>query len=145
MSASLRVGTVSVFWVLLIAAFVFADGGFAINGPYSAELWPSHLRATGMGSAYGFGGLGKITGPLGLALIVGSSNFIEPAAMLRAISPAFVYLGAWYALAGLAYGIFGFETKGRSYEQIDQILQPGSSAMHDAPNPKHGAEITPRN
>jgi len=146
MAASLRVGSVSVFWLLLIAAFVFADGGFAINGPYSAELWPSHLRATGMGSAYGFGGLGKITGPLGLALIVGSSNFIDPTAMLSAIRPAFLYLGSWYALAGLAYGIFGFETKGRSYDQIDQILQSGSSVMDNTVTSKPRAEASaPKN
>ncbi|MGH9375116.1 MAG: MFS transporter [Terriglobia bacterium] len=144
-SASLHIGTVSLFWLLLIAAFVFADGGFAINGPYSAELWPSHLRATGMGSAYGFGSLGKIIGPLGLALIVGSSNFIEPAAMLGAIKPAFLYLGSWYAVAGVAYGIFGFETKGRTYEQIDDILQHKSSVMQSARISKHDAEAaTPR-
>ena len=41
-------------------AMFFADGGFAIVGPYAAEVWPSHLRTSGMGSAYGFGGIGKI-------------------------------------------------------------------------------------
>ena len=53
----------SAFWLILAAAFFFADGGFAIVGPYAAEVWPSHLRTTGMGSAYGFGGIGKIIGP----------------------------------------------------------------------------------
>ena len=68
----------SAFWLILIAAFFFADGGFAIVGPYAAEIWPSHLRTTGMGSAYGFGGIGKIIGPVGLALIVGSGNYLKP-------------------------------------------------------------------
>ena len=62
---------VSAFWLILAAAMFFADGGFAIVGPYAAEVWPSHLQTTGMGSAYGFGGIGKIMGPVGLALIVG--------------------------------------------------------------------------
>ena len=40
-----------------------------------------------MGSAYGFGGLGKVIGPLGLALIVGSSNIITPKASVAALLP----------------------------------------------------------
>src|ERR1700686_3654414 len=50
---------VAAFWLLLAVTFFFADGGFAIVGPYAAEVWPSHLRTSGMGSAYGFGGMCK--------------------------------------------------------------------------------------
>jgi len=39
-----------------------------------AEIWPSRLRASGMGLAYGAGNLGKFIGPAGLAVIAGSSN-----------------------------------------------------------------------
>lgn len=114
---------VSAFWVLLICAFFFADGGFAIVGPYAAEVWPSHLRTSGMGSAYGFGGLGKIIGPLGLALVVGSSNVVKPEATLDAIQPAFLYLASWFVMAGAVYYFFGIETKGRSIEEIDRDLK----------------------
>lgn len=113
----------SAFWLILAAAMFFADGGFAIVGPYAAEVWPSHLRTTGMGSAYGFGGIGKIIGPLGLAMIVGSSNFVKPDVPLTAIPMAFAYLGAWFALAGVIYYFFGIETKGKSIEQIDRELK----------------------
>jgi len=116
------VGGISAFWLILIAAYFFADGGFAVVGPYAAEVWPSHLRTSGMGSAYGFGGVGKIIGPLGLALIVGSHNFVKPDVPLNAIPTAFCYLGAWYILAGAVYLLLGFETKGRSIEQIDRAL-----------------------
>jgi putative MFS transporter len=115
-------GSVSLFWLLLIVNNAFADGGFAIVGPYSAEVWPVALRTTGMGSAYGFGGLGKVIGPLGLALIVGSSNIITPKASVAALLPSFSYLSAWFALAGLAYIFIGMETKGRSLEMIEQAL-----------------------
>src|SRR5258708_34259811 len=81
-------GTVSLFWLILIVNNAFADGGFAIVGPYSAEVWPVALRTTGMGSAYGFGGLGKGIGPLGLALIGGSSNIITPKASAPALLAA---------------------------------------------------------
>lgn len=116
-------GTVSMFWLLTIAAYFFADGGFAIVGPYAAEIWPAGLRASGMGSAYGFGGLGKIIGPLGLALIAGSSNIVTPQASVAAIVPAFIYLAGWYVLAGVVYYFFGIETKGRSIESIDGELE----------------------
>ena len=114
---------VSAFWLLLIIAFFFADGGFAVVGPYAAEVWPSHLRTSGMGSAYGFGGIGKIIGPLGLALVVGSSNVVKPEATLGAIQPAFLYLASWFVLAGAVYLFLGIETKGRTIEEIDRSLK----------------------
>ena len=125
LAAQLRsafIGTVSAFWLMMIATYFFADGGFAIVGPYAAEVWPARLRASGMGSAYGFGGIGKIIGPLGLALIAGSSNIVTPEASVAKIVPAFLYLAFWFVLAGLVYGCWGMETRGRSIEQIDTEL-----------------------
>jgi putative MFS transporter len=112
----------SAFWLILAAAMFFADGGFAIVGPYGAEIWPSHLKTSGMGSAYGFGGIGKILGPVGLALIVGSSNYLKPDVPLTAIPTAFLYLGCWFLMAGVVYYFFGLETRGKSNEQIDREL-----------------------
>jgi MFS transporter, putative metabolite:H+ symporter len=116
-------GAISVFWLMLIVTYFFADGGFAIVGPYAAEVWPSRLRASGMGASYGFGGVGKIIGPLGLALIVGSSNIVKPEASVDKIVPAFIYLGVWFAVAGLVYGFFGMETRGHTIVQIDIELE----------------------
>jgi MFS transporter, putative metabolite:H+ symporter len=127
------IGTVSVFWLLMIVTWFFGDGGFAIVGPYAAEVWPADLRTSGMGSAYGFGGIGKIIGPLGLALIVGSSNVVTPQASVAAIVPAFIYLGAWFALAGAVYYFLGIETKGRSIEEIDDaLIKPAPAQPHAA-------------
>src|SRR4029450_3241551 len=112
----------SAFWLILAAAMFFVDGGFAIVGPYAAEIWPSHLKTSGMGSAYGFGGIGKILGPVGLALIVGSSNYLKPDVPLTQIPTAFLYLGCWFLMAGVVYYFFGLETKGKSLEQIDREL-----------------------
>jgi putative MFS transporter len=113
---------VSAFWLILAATMFFADGGFAIVGPYAAEIWPSHLKTSGMGSAYGFGGIGKILGPVGLAVIVGSGNYLKPDVPLTDIPKAFVYLGCWFLMAGVVYYFFGLETKGKSLEQIDREL-----------------------
>ena len=112
----------SAFWLILGATFYFADGGFAIVGPYAAEVWPSHLRTSGMGSAYGFGGIGKIIGPVGLALIVGSNNYLKPDVPLTDIPKAFLYLGCWFLMAGVIYYFLGIETRGKSIEEIDKEL-----------------------
>jgi MFS transporter, putative metabolite:H+ symporter len=121
-------GGISLFWMVLIVYNAFGDGGFAVVGPYAAEVWPASLRATGMGSAYGFGGIGKVIGPWGLAMIVGSSNVISPKASVAALLPAYAYLAAWFVLAGVAYLVLGFETKGRSLEMIEQSLDASHHA-----------------
>ena len=133
---SVFIGSVSVFLLLLIANYAFADGGFAIVGPYSAEVWPVALRTTGMGSAYGFGGLGKVIGPLGLALIVGSSDIITPKASVAALVPAFSYLAGFFALAGLAYIFIGKETKGQSLETIERDLDKARATDLPAAKPE---------
>src|ERR1700752_2173205 len=130
-------GDWSAFWLILAAAFFFADGGFAIVGPYAAEIWPSHLRTSGMGSAYGFGGIGKILGPVGLALIVGSHNYLKPDVPLEPIPTAFLYLRCWFLMAGVVYYFFGIETKGKSIEEIDRELMNATSAI-----PEVGAKRT---
>jgi MFS transporter, putative metabolite:H+ symporter len=115
------IGAVSLFWLFIVANRFFGDGGFAVLGPYSAEVWPAGLRSSGMGSAYGFASIGKIIGPLGLALIIGSSNVIKPEASIAMIGPAFLYLAGWMVMSGIVF-FFAIETKGRTIEEIDQAL-----------------------
>ena len=101
------------------AALVLADSSFAVLALYTSELWPSRLRGRGNGISYGLGGIGKIMGPLGLAVAVGSSNLIRPAATVDSILPAFGYLAAMFAIAGFFYIFVARETKGRTFEEID--------------------------
>src|SRR4051794_32610667 len=127
------IGTISVFWLAIVIGAFFFDGGFAVIGPYLAEVWPIRLRTTGMGAAYGFGGIGKIIGPLGLALIVGSDNMITPKATLDAIGPSFIYFTAWMLVCGCAFMFFGFETRGASIGAIDRSLeQPETARAQEA-------------
>jgi putative MFS transporter len=116
------VGTVSVFFVLIMVQRFFGDASYAIIGPYIAEVWPNRLRASGMGFSYGIGNLGKVIGPLGLALIVGSSNYVSPKLTIDAIFPALLFLAFWYGQAGLVFLLLGIETKGRSIEEIGSAL-----------------------
>ena len=118
---NVMIGSVSLFWLMIVCADFFYDGGFAVIGPYMAEVWPTRLRTTGMGSAYGFGGLGKIIGPLGLALMIGASDVIKPQATVAAIVPGFLYFAGWMALCGCAFLFFGFETGRQSLTEIDAV------------------------
>ena len=76
----------------------------------------------------GFGGIGKIIGPLGLALIVGTSDIVTPKATLDAIVPSFMYFTAWLVLCGCAFLFFGFETGKQSISAIDGALNDATPA-----------------
>src|SRR5215472_12293969 len=127
------IGTVSVFFVLIMIQRFFGDASYAIIGPYIAEVWPNRLRASGMGFSYGIGNLGKIIGPLGLALIVGSSNYVSPKVTLDALFPALLFLAFWYGQAGLVFAFLGSETRGRSIEEINSALDANAPHRRAAP------------
>ncbi len=131
LSHDVFIGALSLFWVLLIVIDFFREGCWAIIAPYSAEIWPARLRATGMGSAYGFGGLGKVIGPLGLAVIVGTSNIITPRASIDALLPACVYLASCFVVVSLVFLCVAKETKGRTLEAIERDLE-GQTAANSA-------------
>jgi putative MFS transporter len=131
-------GLAPYFWMFFLATFFFCDGSFAISGPYTTEIWPVRLRAAGSGWSYGTGSLGKILGPLGLAVIVGSSDVLAPKATLAAIVPAFLYLGSWLVLAGLTYVFLAQETRGQTLENIETRLED------QAPMPqRRSADVRP--
>jgi MFS transporter, putative metabolite:H+ symporter len=116
------IGAVSMFYVMILVQQFFGSGSYAIIGPYMAEVWPSKLRASGMGVGYGVGNLGKFIGPAGLAVIAGSANMVSPKATLDALIPGMNYFAFWYVVAALAIWFIGFETRGRTIEEIDGDL-----------------------
>jgi putative MFS transporter len=126
--ANVYIGTVSLFYVMILAQSFFGSGNYAIVGPYMAEVWPSKLRASGMGLGYGFGNLGKFIGPAGLAVIAGSDNFVTPKATLDALIPAMNYFGFWYLVAAAAIWFIGIETRGRTISEIDGALTGSTEA-----------------
>jgi MFS transporter, putative metabolite:H+ symporter len=119
---SVFIGAVSIFYVMLLLHSFFGSGNYSIVGPYMGELWPGRLRGSGMGFVYGIGNLGKFIGPAGLALIAGSSNYVKPEATLDALIPGFLYFAFWYVLGAFAFWFIGFETRGRSIDEIDSAL-----------------------
>src|SRR5713101_7306226 len=120
------IGGASLFYALLVASTFFGSANYTVVGPYMAEIWPARLRASGMGLSYGVGNCGKFIGPLGLAVIMGGGDLIKPAAPnLVMLGPAFVYFASWYILGLIGFWVFGFEPKGRTFDEID--------AEHDRP------------
>jgi len=119
---NIYVGSVSMYFLLIMLFSFVAGGNFVIVFPYMSEIWPAKLRASGFGVVYGTSSLGKIIGPAGLALIAGASNFVAPKATLTAMVPTFAYFASWYILAIVAFLFIGIETKGRTIEELDTAL-----------------------
>jgi MFS transporter, putative metabolite:H+ symporter len=111
---SVFVAGISLFWVAIIVADFFGDGGYGNFSPYASEVWPSWLRAHGMAAGQVASGIGKIAGPAGLAVLAGSGNLITPQATVRAITPACIYLAVAAALILVPLALIGLETAGRA-------------------------------
>jgi putative MFS transporter len=107
------VGSVPLFLVFLIVGALFFDGGFSNLGPYPAEIFPVQLSGRAVGLAQFANGVGKILGPLCLALIAGADNFVNPHATASAVMPAFIFLAGAGLLVGLAFTFLGVEPHGR--------------------------------
>jgi MFS transporter, putative metabolite:H+ symporter len=119
---SFFIGTASVFYLMLLINNFFGSGNMSVVGPYQAEVWPSKLRASGMGLGYGFANLGKFIGPAGLAIIAGSSNLMTPKATIDALVPGMNFFAIWFLIGAFAVWFIGFETKGRTLAEIDNDL-----------------------
>jgi MFS transporter, putative metabolite:H+ symporter len=131
------IDTWSLFYMLFIAQSFFGSANYTVVGPYMAEIWPARLRASGMGLSYGVGNCGKFLGPLGLALIMGAGDVIKPAAPnLAMLGPAFAYFASWYVLGLIGFWVFGYEPRGRTFDEIDSALDaPARSAARSARAP----------
>jgi putative MFS transporter len=125
---NLYLGSVSMYFLLIMLHTFVAGGNFAIVFPYMSEIWPAKLRASGFGVVYGTSGLGKFIGPAGLAFIAGTSNYVAPKATLAALVPAFAYFTKWYILAVVAFLFIGIETNRRSFEELDTVLADPAAA-----------------
>jgi len=103
---------VPVFLLCLIAGAIFYDGGASNTSPYGTELFPVRLAGLGGGVVQMVSGLGKLIGPIILALIAGSGNLLSPQATQDAITPGFLTLAA-FSVAGLLVTLMlRYETNG---------------------------------
>jgi putative MFS transporter len=117
--------------ILLCASTFFIEGGFANFAPYTVERYGVRLgaRASGLGQAAN--GVGKIVGPLSLALIAGSSNVVSPQATSDAVLPAYLFLAFCMLLVGLSFVFLGVETHGKAMGVSDEerTIEPRGVAV----------------
>jgi putative MFS transporter len=84
-----------------------------------------------MGSAYGMGGIGRIFGPMILALFAGSTNLVLPKATTDAIGPAYIFFAFCGAALIVTY-YFGIETRKKSIAEIEDMLGGPDSRLKKA-------------
>ncbi|HXA25270.1 MAG TPA: MFS transporter [Acetobacteraceae bacterium] len=108
--------------VFLCCSTFGIDGSFSNLAPYTVEVFGVRLGARSSGLGQAANGVGKILGPLSLALIAGTGNIVSPHATADAVMPAFMFLGFAMVLVGLSFTILGVETHGapmRLHEQME--------------------------
>ncbi len=101
----------TVFSVLTVILLVGLSGMISMLPPYSVELYPTKLRATGGGLTAGSSKLGGVLGPQIIAMILISF----PGFMVPAIAVAVPLL-----IAAVALWVNGRETSGRRLEEIHE-------------------------
>src|SRR4029077_360989 len=106
-------GGFPVFIILIAASAFFVEGGFSNLAPYTVEQYGVSLGARSSGLGQAANGVGKIVGPLALAVIAGSDNIIAPQATADAVFPAFMFLAVAMLGVALGYVFLGIETHGR--------------------------------
>jgi MFS transporter, putative metabolite:H+ symporter len=129
-------GGVPLMVILLCASTFFVEGGFSNLAPYTVESYGVRLGARSSGLGQAANGVGKIIGPLSLALIAGSGNIVSPQATADAVFPAYVFLAACMVLVALSFAILGVETHGRAMAVDDQqapAARPRRAVLHPEP------------
>jgi len=108
-------GSAALTLLTFTIAVFFATTAWVSAYPTFTELFPTHLRATGVGASVAVGRVGAIVGSVVLA----------QAASLFGIWSAFLTLGALWSIGAVAAGIWwlrGIEARGMSLEALTRAL-----------------------
>jgi MFS transporter, putative metabolite:H+ symporter len=132
-SGDTEIAGVPLFLLALIPAAFFVDGGFANLAPYTPEVFPTSLRTHGMGLAWAVSGVGRIIGPLVIALVAGTGDLVDPKATLDALAPSFLFLAAASLLVGIGFLLVRLEPHGRDLETLSAEL--AEEAAHPTGGP----------
>ncbi|MFJ9389998.1 MFS transporter [Nocardioides sp. NPDC101246] len=97
------------FWSAASAMFIFAVN-LALY-VYTAELYPTRMRALGVSVGGAFGRLGIIVGPLVVGGLIGRGF---------SIADVFIVMGAVAVVGALTTVVFAVETRERTLEEISQ-------------------------
>lgn len=104
----------AVLAVFTVAAF-FATCAWVSAYPTFSELFPTHLRATGVGASVGVGRIGAVVGQVLLAATATALN----------LTSMFVLLGGFWligSIAGALWWRYGVEARGQNLEALAAAL-----------------------
>jgi putative MFS transporter len=110
---SVFVGSFPLFVLLLMGTNLFMQGGFTNLAPYNIEVFGVRLGARAAGLNQASNGIGKVLGPLLLALSAGTGSALTPHATEDAILPAFLVLSICALAISIAITFLGPETHGK--------------------------------
>lgn len=93
-----------------VAVSFFIQTFAALMYAYTPELYPTALRNTGSGFAYGTGRLANIVGPLIVAAVYSGAGYVW----------VFVYISACWVVVAVAIGVFGPRTGSVALEGLQE-------------------------
>lgn len=112
----------AVFSLLTVLLLIGSSGMIAMLSPYSAELYPTKLRATGAGVTASSSKVGGVVGPSAVAVILTASPGLAVPALTLTVPLLAAAVTLW---------VNGRETSGRRLEEIQQTV-PQSDACRAA-------------
>ncbi|WAM19908.1 MFS transporter [Rhodococcus sp. JS3073] len=125
------VSALVMLWGALLSFFM--NGVYSSIYAYTPEVYPTEIRASGMGVASGFGRIGGISAPL----IIGATYPII------GFTGVFLMTAGALLFGGLAITIFGTSTKGRTLEDISgSVHLPSKSSLADNGNTDFDPALT---
>jgi putative MFS transporter len=113
---------------LVVALLVSSGGVISMLSPYTAEIYPTHLRGTGSGFAAASSKLGGVFGPPIVASLLATTGTLTIPALASAV-PVIV--------AAVALAVRGVETRGRRLEEL-------SAEGHGAPRRPERSRVRER-
>lgn len=111
-------GTQAWFSLLTVLLLMGLSGMIAMLSPYSAELYPTKLRATGAGMTASSSKAGGVIGPAAVACILSASPGLAVPSLALALPLLLAAAGLW---------LNGRETSGRRLEEIQRAQQAGTA------------------
>lgn len=99
----------SVTQLLVVASFAafFYEGMWAAVAPFTAEIFPTRLRASGVGWSTGVGRISAAMAPMAIGFVVDIS-----------LNAVFIGLSGLLFVMTVIIAFFAFETKGKTLEEI---------------------------
>ncbi len=99
---------------LIALTSFFCEGGLANLAPFAIEQYGASRGARAAGLAQAGSGIGRILGPLVLALLAGGGNLVAPAMTQAAVAPTFLFFAACMVGVALTFLLLADEMHGRA-------------------------------